>query len=60
MDQPDHDPEALAFVGELMETSFSAMPPLTVHVDIVDLLDHFHNDEQLVFEFIGKLKDLLA
>ena len=54
------DDEEMPFaLAEELETTLS-MPSLTVHVDVVDLLDHFTGDEARVFEFIGKLKDLLS
>ena len=36
------------------------MSPLTVHVDLVDLLDLLDDDWEAVFTRLGELKDLLA
>ena len=33
---------------------------LAVHADVCDLLERFDGDEAKLFEFLGKLKDLLA
>lgn len=43
------------------ETTMDLIKPsvLSVHADVSDLLEHFGTEEAL-FEFLGKLKDLLA
>lgn len=33
---------------------------LSVHADVTDLLERFDGDEAKLFDFLGKLKDLLA
>ena len=42
------------------EATFQGVSPLNVHVDVIDLIREFDGDETRAFEFIGKLKDLLA
>ena len=56
------DDDDLPFAAEEMLETIEAvhMTPLSVHVDVVDLLDHFTGDEARVFDFVGKLKDLLT
>lgn len=34
--------------------------PFNVHVDVVELLDHFDGDEAAMFGLLGKLKDFLS
>jgi hypothetical protein len=36
------------------------IPALNVNVDVNDLLDRFDGSEERVFEFLGKLKDLVG
>jgi hypothetical protein len=60
LDEKDLDE---AFEGEqlLSETiTTSPMSPLSVHVDVCELLDMFEKDESRLWEFLGKLKDLFA
>lgn len=47
-------------VSSTTETLAQLSAPLNVHVDIVDLLDHYQGDEAAMFEMLGKLKDLFG
>ncbi len=47
--------------GELVsEISSISTSPLSVYVDVIELLDHLDQDEGKLWEFLGKLKDLFA
>jgi hypothetical protein len=55
---PDHfvPAEPVELIGEFAPIS----PPLSVFVDVMELLDHLDDDEAKLWEFHGKLKDLFA
>lgn len=46
--------------GELLSETFQVTSPLSVYVDVIELLDRFDEDEAKLWEFLGKLKDLFA
>lgn len=50
-------PDPLALLEQVPEMKVT---PLSVFVDVLELLEHFDSDEAKTFEFLGKLRDLLA
>ena len=50
-------PEGFA---QLRETTVSTGSPLMVNVEFMELFEWLDHDEARAFEFLGKLKDLLA
>lgn len=59
----DNDPdlEGQFIHGELVsEISSMTTSPLSVYVDVIELLDKFDGDQTKVWDFLGKLKDLFA
>jgi hypothetical protein len=52
--------DQMALDGVVAELSELNVNPFNVHVDVVELLRHFDNDQQAMFDLLGKLKDFLA
>ena len=49
-----------AFEGEQLLSETITTSPLSVYLDVCELLDMFEKDESRLWEFLGKLKDLFA
>ncbi len=45
---------------EIVEESTIVQSPLNVYVELIDLLREFDGNQEQMFEFLGKVKDLLA
>jgi len=62
----DHHPEHLDATRQIIdayteeEMTYMTTSPMSVHVDVCELLDMFEKDEARLWEFLGKLKDLFA
>lgn len=57
----DSDLEGQFIPGELVsEISSMTTSPLSVYVDVIELLDKFDGDQTKLWDFLGKLKDLFA
>jgi len=57
--EPPREPDLLP-MPRLEETRAEiSMPALSIYVEVVELLREFSGDEARLFEFVGKLKDLL-
>jgi hypothetical protein len=58
--QPDPRQVGDFMEGELLSETFQVTSPLSVYVDVIELLDRFDDDDAKLWEFLGKLKDLFA
>ena len=45
---------------ELIEEPTIVQSPLNVYVELIDLLREFDGNQEQMFDFLGKVKDLLA